>query len=65
MKDIPTPTGRLPEAWLSKWQPESPVPLIETWEDPEDLYEAVPRKNDINEKNEQMLTRALHVIRKS
>lgn len=65
MKDIPTPTGRLPEAWLNKWQPESPVPLIETWEDPEDLYEPVPRKHDINEKNEQMLTRALHVIRKA
>ncbi|ARF16405.1 acetoin utilization protein AcuC [Sporosarcina ureae] len=64
MKDIPTPTGRLPEAWLNKWQPESPVSLIETWEDPEDLYEPVPRKKDINEKNEQMLTRALHVIRK-
>ncbi|PID20681.1 acetoin utilization protein AcuC [Sporosarcina sp. P3] len=65
MKDIPTPTGRLPEAWLNKWQPESPVSLIETWEDPEDLYEPVPRKKDINEKNEQMLTRALHVIRKN
>ena len=65
MKDIPTPTGRLPQEWLDKWQPESPVELIETWEDPDDMYEPVPRKNDINEKNEQMLSRALHVIRKT
>ena len=65
MKDIPTPTGRLPQEWLDKWQLESPVELIETWEDPDDMYEPVPRKNDINEKNEQMLSRALHVIRKT
>ncbi|MDV6377517.1 acetoin utilization protein AcuC [Sporosarcina sp. GW1-11] len=64
MKSIPTPTGRLPEAWLKKWQPESPVSLIETWQDPPNLYEPVPRKKDIEEKNEQMLSRALHVIRK-
>lgn len=63
MKAIPAPTGALPEEWLKKWQPESPVSLIETWEDPPNLYEPVPRKKDINEKNEQMLTRALHVIR--
>ncbi|EGQ22154.1 acetoin utilization protein AcuC [Sporosarcina newyorkensis 2681] len=63
MKAIPAPSGALPEGWLKKWQPESPVPLIETWEDPPNLYEPVPRKKDINEKNEQMLTRALHVIR--
>lgn len=65
MKDIPTPTGPLPAAWLEKWQPESPVALIETWQDPENLYEPVPRKLDIEEKNEQMLTRALHIIRKN
>lgn len=63
MKAIQAPTGALPEEWLKKWQPESPVSLIETWEDPPNLYEPVPRKKDINEKNEQMLTRALHVIR--
>ncbi|PIC65217.1 acetoin utilization protein AcuC [Sporosarcina sp. P13] len=64
MKSIPTPAGPLPEAWVKKWQTESPFPLIETWQDPPNLYEPVPRKKDIEEKNEQMLTRALHVIRK-
>lgn len=64
MKAIPTPQGPLPEDWLAKWQPESPVKLIETWQDPSDLYEPVPRRLDINEKNEQMLARALHVITK-
>ncbi|WP_153730690.1 acetoin utilization protein AcuC [Sporosarcina obsidiansis] len=65
MKSIPTPTGPLPDGWLKKWQPEAPVSLIETWEDPPNLYEPVPRKSDINEKNEQMLTRALYTIRKN
>lgn len=64
MKAIPTPQGPLPEDWLAKWQPESPVKLIETWQDPPNLYEPVPRRLDINEKNEQMLARALHVITK-
>lgn len=63
MKSLPAPEGPLPEGWLSRWQPEAPVELITTWQDPPDLYEPVPRKLDINEKNEQMLTRALYPIR--
>ncbi|WP_399631591.1 acetoin utilization protein AcuC [Sporosarcina sp. SG10008] len=63
MKNIPTPTGPLPEDWLSTWQEQSPVTLIPTWEDPVPLYEPIPRKDEINEKNAQMLSRALHMIR--
>lgn len=63
MNQLPVPTGRLPEEWLSKYQSESPVPLIETWQDPNPLYEPIPRKKEINEKNEQMLKKALHIIR--
>lgn len=63
MQQLPAPTGRLPEQWLTSWQDESPVPFIETWEDPDPLYEPIPRKVEITEKNAQMLDRALHIVR--
>lgn len=63
MKKMPAPTGPLPVEWISAWQDESPVPLIPTWEDPNPLYEPIPRKDEITEKNAQMLDRALHIIR--
>ena len=63
MNDLPLPTGPLPNTWLEKWQAESPVPFIPTWEDPIPLYEPIPRKIEIEEKNSQMLLKALHMIR--
>ena len=63
MKQLPAPTGPLPKEWLSTWQSHSPVPLIPTWEDPDPLYEPIPRKDEITEKNGQMMDRALHFIR--
>lgn len=57
------PTGHLPKKWLEKWQPEAPVNLIETWEDPNNLYEPIPRKTEITEKNHQVLEKALYMIR--
>lgn len=56
------PSGKIPENWLNKWQRESPVPLIPTWEDPSPLYEPIPRKKEIEEKNANMLHQALHMI---
>jgi acetoin utilization protein AcuC len=63
MNDIQMPTGRIPQAWLDKWQPEAPVTLMPNWEDPNDLYEPIPRKKEIEEKNAQMLEKALYIIR--
>ncbi len=63
MNNIPSPTGKLPESWLEKWQPESPVKLIETWEDPPNMYKPIPRKAEITDKNSQMLNKALYMIR--
>ena len=63
MNDYPIPTGKLPEDWLNKWQKEAPVPLIPTWEDPNPLFEPIPRKAEIEEKNAQMLIKALNIIR--
>ena len=62
MNDLPLPKGNLPNEWIKKWQKESPVPLISTWEDPIQLYEPIPRKAEITEKNSQMLEKALHLI---
>ena len=63
MKQLPSPSGALPADWLDEWQPQSPVPLIGTWDDPNPLYEPIPRKGEITEKNAQMANRALHIIR--
>lgn len=63
MNNIPLPTGNLPARWIEKWQPESPVKLIGTWEDPENMYQAIPRKEEITEKNSEMLNKALYMIR--
>lgn len=57
------PVGPLPENWLSKWQPEAPISLIPTWEDPAPLYKEIPRKQEIEEKNAHMLAQALHTLR--
>ncbi|TFE00895.1 acetoin utilization protein AcuC [Jeotgalibacillus salarius] len=64
-------TGRFPESdelpaeWLNKWQPASPVPLIKTWHDPEGVYQAIPRKKEITEKNAQTIEKALYPLLKS
>ena len=63
MNDFKTPEGRLPKAWLDRWSKESPVPFIPTWMDPNPLYETIPRKLEITEKNKQMLDKALYMIR--
>jgi len=63
MTDQKAPDGPLPSAWLEKWQTESPVTLIPTWMDPSNMYNEVPRKVEITEKNHQILEKALYLIR--
>lgn len=63
MTDQPIPTGPLPTDWLENWQDESPVTLIPTWQDPTNLYEPIPRKGEISEKNAQILEKALYIVR--
>ncbi|QUG43736.1 acetoin utilization protein AcuC [Psychrobacillus sp. INOP01] len=63
MNDFQLPVGELPKNWLDKWSKESPIPLIPTWLDPDPLYEAIPRKIEITEKNKQMLDKALYQLR--
>lgn len=56
-------SGKLPEAWLTAWQKESPVALPEFWEDRPDVYKPIPRKPEINEKNKIMMNKSLQFIR--
>ncbi|TGB04037.1 acetoin utilization protein AcuC [Halobacillus salinus] len=54
--------GELPNSWLEKWQPQAPVSLPGHWHDPDGSYQAIPRKNEITEKNEKVLEKALQLI---
>jgi acetoin utilization protein AcuC len=42
---------KLPRQWLERWQPESPHPLPERLLDPDGLFEPIPRREEITQKN--------------
>jgi acetoin utilization protein AcuC len=65
MINKPVSSGNLPENWINKWKHASPVELPTTWEDPENLYPNIPRKNDITEKNKQSVNKVLQNIRQN
>lgn len=56
-------SGNLPFSWLETWQPQSPVQLPTTWEDSNDLYPPIPRKQEINEKNMKTVEKLLYPLR--
>lgn len=56
--------GPLPKEWIKQWQGESPVPLPHEWDDPEGLYQPIPRKKEIEEKNRRTVDQALKGIQK-
>ncbi|RFU66243.1 acetoin utilization protein AcuC [Peribacillus glennii] len=58
-------SGPLPADWIAKWQPQSTVTLPDEWEDHEGIYQPIPRKSEITEKNRQTLEKALYPIRSS
>ncbi len=53
------PRGKLPDAFLKKYQAKSKVEFPTLWEDDLSDFQEIPRKNDITEKNEGMLQRIL------
>lgn len=55
--------GNLPAGWIEHWQKEAPVILPGQWDDPDNLYQAIPRKQEITEKNLLTLEKALFPIR--
>ena len=57
-------SGELPISWIENWQKVAPVSLPTKWEDPQDLYPPIPRKNEIAEKNLKALHNLLYPIQK-
>lgn len=55
--------GQLPDDWIQTWQQKAPVPLPDQWDDPNNLYPAIPRRAEITEKNAQTVEKALYPIR--
>jgi acetoin utilization protein AcuC len=55
--------GMLPLSWLEKWTKVSPHPVCTQWDDEPNIYQPIPRKPEITEKNAQTLERALYPIR--
>lgn len=55
--------GSLPTEWINKWKEHAPVPLPLEWDDPADLYEPIPRKSEITEKNARTVDKVLYPIR--
>ncbi|MFS0751143.1 acetoin utilization protein AcuC [Oceanobacillus sp. 1P07AA] len=55
MKKNEASYGDLPTTWIEKWQGQSPATLPHLWQDLEDIQPNIPRKNEITEKNYQLL----------
>jgi acetoin utilization protein AcuC len=58
MADLALP-DQIPASWIAKWQPIAPVPLPDRFIDPADLFPAMPRRAEIEEKNAATARRAL------
>ncbi len=56
-------SNELPLTWIDKWQNASPVPLPTTWSDPDGMYQPIPRKAEIEEKNEHIVQKLLYPLR--
>ncbi|SDZ28654.1 acetoin utilization protein AcuC [Evansella caseinilytica] len=55
-------SGKLPAAWTKKWREAAETALPPEWFDKPDIYPDIPRKNDINKKNERTAAKALKPI---
>ena len=63
MNGLSNISGQLPLDWIANWEQQSPVKLPLTWEDTNNLYPPIPRKQEITEKNLQVLEKALYPIK--
>ncbi|ULG72870.1 acetoin utilization protein AcuC [Macrococcus brunensis] len=59
MKGLSAPRGHLPECWVNKWQKEAKIELPKSWHDEQKLYQEIPRRSEITEKNQLMLRRVV------
>ncbi|UOY94522.1 acetoin utilization protein AcuC [Ectobacillus sp. JY-23] len=58
-----TVSGLLPPEWIETWKPHAKTPICTHWEDVEQLYTPIPRKNEIEEKNRLTMLKSLEIIR--
>lgn len=61
MAGQPLGETEIPRSWLEKWQPKSPLTLPTTLHDPEGLFEPIPRREEITQKNERTVSQALRM----
>ncbi len=54
----------IPTSWLEEWQEKSAHPLPLSFNDGPSIYEPIPRKAEIEEKNAQTVMKALYSIQK-
>lgn len=59
MQDGKTVSGLLPEKWIAKWQEQTTELLPKTWNDPIKDIPCIPRKKEIEEKNQNTLSQLL------
>jgi len=62
MKREQVMSGKISEAWLQKWQKESPVVLPTGWRDDKSDLPKIPRRKENQEKNAQLLSGVLKHI---
>lgn len=55
--------SQLPIEFINKWSKKTTVSLPTTWDDPENLYAPIPRKEEITEVNQETLQKLLHTIK--
>ena len=60
MNEIDITDNKIPKSWLDKWSVNAPVNLPPTMKDPKNMYEAVPRKPEIDDKNVLTVKKVLH-----
>ncbi|MGM9924292.1 MAG: acetoin utilization protein AcuC [Bacillus sp. (in: firmicutes)] len=63
MSELSHISGPIPIDWIEAWQSQAPIQLPTAWEDPLNMYEPIPRKSEITEKNLQALEKMLYPIR--
>lgn len=63
MNDCAPEEANIPEEWLARWQPESPVTLPKTLHDPNGIFAPIPRRAEITEKNRRTVEQVSQMIK--
>lgn len=63
MNNIQNISGYLPPEWIDAWKGQAETDLPLTWEDPDNMYQPIPRKPEIEEKNALTVAKSLEIIR--